>query len=114
MTVALIYLPAGPGGQKVGVDDYLAAGHSVDELLALVRVHVQKPSKDDDLPEIMTSGRPMRDISANSWGLWARSTRPPSYFREGTFGGCHARRPRQSGVAQHGQAHLQGCARPPR
>jgi Domain of unknown function (DUF3854) len=33
--VQLIYLPAGPGGAKVGLDDYLAAGNTVDDLLAL-------------------------------------------------------------------------------
>jgi hypothetical protein len=33
--VALVYLPAGAGGMKVGLDDFLAAGHSVDDLLAL-------------------------------------------------------------------------------
>lgn len=32
--VRLVYLPAGPGGDKVGLDDYLAAGHMVEELLA--------------------------------------------------------------------------------
>ena len=34
--VRLIYLPAGPNGAKVGLDDYLAAGHTIDNLLALV------------------------------------------------------------------------------
>jgi len=33
--VLLIYLPPSDGAAKVGLDDYLAAGHSVDELLAL-------------------------------------------------------------------------------
>ena len=33
--VSVIYLPAGEGGAKVGLDDYLAAGHSVDDLLRL-------------------------------------------------------------------------------
>lgn len=33
--VRLIYLPAAEGGGKQGLDDYLAAGHSVDDLLAL-------------------------------------------------------------------------------
>jgi len=33
--VSLIYLPPGPNGEKVGLDDFLAAGHSTDELLAL-------------------------------------------------------------------------------
>jgi putative DNA primase/helicase len=32
--VALLYLPAGPHAAKVGVDDYLVAGHSLDDLLA--------------------------------------------------------------------------------
>lgn len=33
--VEIIYLPEGPDGQKVGVDDWLVAGHTVDELDAL-------------------------------------------------------------------------------
>ncbi len=33
-TVHPIYLPAGEGGSKQGVDDYLAAGHTVDDLLS--------------------------------------------------------------------------------
>ncbi len=33
--VRLIYLPSGPGGAKVGLDDFVAAGHGVDDLLAL-------------------------------------------------------------------------------
>ena len=33
--VALVYLPAGDAAGKVGLDDYLVAGHTVDDLLAL-------------------------------------------------------------------------------
>lgn len=33
--VMVIYLPPGEGGAKVGLDDYLAAGHGVDDLLGL-------------------------------------------------------------------------------
>ena len=33
--VRYVYLPAGASGAKVGVDDYLAAGHTVEELLGL-------------------------------------------------------------------------------
>lgn len=33
--VFIVYLPAGPGGTKTGLDDFLAAGHTVDDLLAL-------------------------------------------------------------------------------
>jgi hypothetical protein len=32
-----VYLPAGPNGEKVGVDDFLAAGHSTRKLEALAR-----------------------------------------------------------------------------
>src|ERR1700730_11078793 len=32
-TVTVITLPAGPDGSKVGLDDYFAAGHGVEELL---------------------------------------------------------------------------------
>ncbi len=34
-SVAYIYLPHGEDGSKVGLDDYLAAGHTKDELMAL-------------------------------------------------------------------------------
>lgn len=40
--VRIIYLPAGEGGQKTGLDDYLAGGHSAGDLLALAR---------DELPQ---------------------------------------------------------------
>lgn len=33
--VNLVYLPAGEGGAKVGLDDFIAAGHGVDDILAL-------------------------------------------------------------------------------
>jgi hypothetical protein len=35
--VWLIYLPAGPNGEKVGLDDYLALGHSPEDLLLLAK-----------------------------------------------------------------------------
>ena len=41
--VALIYLPAGEGGGKQGVDDYLAAGHGTDDLLALATDELRGP-----------------------------------------------------------------------
>src|SRR5215210_990082 len=45
--VAMIYLPAGEGGKKQGVDDYLAAEHSVDELLALSTRELREPPRED-------------------------------------------------------------------
>lgn len=56
--VALVYLPAGPDGEKQGVDDYLAAGHGVDDLLALATSEVRQPpgDKEPSLPYRETSG----------------------------------------------------------
>jgi hypothetical protein len=42
-----VYLPAGPGGIKVGLDDYLAAGHAVDDLLALASPELRRPPHDE-------------------------------------------------------------------
>ncbi|HUY08377.1 MAG TPA: DUF3854 domain-containing protein [Candidatus Dormibacteraeota bacterium] len=41
--VLVVYLPSGSGGAKVGLDDYLAAGHSRDELMALAGRDVIHP-----------------------------------------------------------------------
>ena len=45
--VAFIYLPTGDGATKAGVDDYLAAGHSTDDLLALATSEVRGLEVDD-------------------------------------------------------------------
>lgn len=46
-TVALVYLPAGEGGAKVGLDDFLAAGHSVDDLLSLAMTELHPAAAGD-------------------------------------------------------------------
>ncbi|HEX5504878.1 MAG TPA: DUF3854 domain-containing protein, partial [Thermomicrobiales bacterium] len=45
--VWLVYLPAGPGGAKVGLDDYLAAGHTVDDLLARATDELRAAPRED-------------------------------------------------------------------
>jgi hypothetical protein len=55
----LIYLPSGPHGEKVGVDDYLASGRSVDELMALASHELRVPvdhGDDDNAPYRMDDG----------------------------------------------------------
>ena len=42
--VKLIYLPPGSQGEKVGVDDFLAAGHTIDELIALANKEPPGPA----------------------------------------------------------------------
>ncbi len=46
--VALIYLPPAEGGEKQGVDDYLSAGHTVDELLSLATTELRDPPSSKD------------------------------------------------------------------
>jgi hypothetical protein len=45
--VALVYLPPGEGAKKWGVDDYLAAGHDVEDLLALATTELISPLEDE-------------------------------------------------------------------
>lgn len=48
-----IYLPSGPHGEKVGVDDYLAGGRTVDDLIALASPELRpgdRTGADDDAP----------------------------------------------------------------
>lgn len=40
----LVYLPAGEGGAKTGLDDFLAAGKTVDDLLALATTRIRRVS----------------------------------------------------------------------
>jgi hypothetical protein len=48
--VWLIYLPPGSGGAKVGLDDYLAARHTVGELLALATTTLREPPEEAERP----------------------------------------------------------------
>jgi hypothetical protein len=65
--VRLIYLPSGPGGVKVGLDDYLAAGHSVDDLLALATTELHA-APGADAP----GGSPYRETPAGL--VWDKPT----------------------------------------
>ena len=44
--VAVVYLPHGKDGKKVGVDDYLASGHSIEDLESLAVNELRRPSGD--------------------------------------------------------------------
>jgi len=50
--VAYIYLPHGEDGKKVGLDDYLASGHSTEELLALATPLLRPLPKEDEAPAL--------------------------------------------------------------
>jgi hypothetical protein len=56
--VHLVYLPPGEGGKKQGLDDFLAAGHSVQDLLSLVTDTLRQPPSegaDNDIPYVESS-----------------------------------------------------------
>jgi hypothetical protein len=56
--VRAIYLPPGEGGRKQGVDDFLAAGNSRDDLLSLATTELREPPPDED--EDLTANVPYR------------------------------------------------------
>ncbi len=53
--VRVIYLPSGEGGAKQGVDDYLVAGHSVDDLLGLATTTLKEPPEGAEAAEEPTT-----------------------------------------------------------
>jgi Domain of unknown function (DUF3854)/Domain of unknown function (DUF927) len=64
--VALVYLPPGEGGTKQGVDDYFAAGHGMEDLLALATTEMRSLPQDD---------RPANPYRTTPEGLlWDRPT----------------------------------------
>jgi len=92
--VGLIYLPAGPGGTKIGVDDYLAIGHNLDDLLGLATASIRDPRTEAQfesvgdqggslLPEIMITGRRLREIASDGWNAILKANKPPSVFQRG-------------------------------
>ena len=46
--VAIIYLPSGEGAAKQGVDDYLAAGYSVSDLLSHATTELREPPEGEN------------------------------------------------------------------
>jgi len=85
--VELVYLPPGDGGEKVGLDDFLAAGHDAPELLALATATLRPLEHDaaaaDGRREVVVSGRYLREISdeAVSAVLSAQAERPDVFVR---------------------------------
>ena len=68
--VRAIYPPPGEGGAKQGVDEFLAAGNEVDELLSLATTELREPPQDED--EDLTANVPYR---ATPGGLiWDKPT----------------------------------------
>ena len=67
--VRIVRIPPGPNGEKVGLDDYLAAGGSGEELLA----HSEGPGQATVKDKPDTCGRVMRLIEAAGVEIWRGS-----------------------------------------
>jgi hypothetical protein len=90
-TVAVVYLPNDLNKGKVGVDDWLAAGHTVDELNRLVDAPhpLPKPAPDeivllDKAPATIT--RPLKLIDGRAYAatwLYAQTTRREGINKQG-------------------------------
>jgi hypothetical protein len=61
--VKVIYLPSKPGGEKQGLDDFFAGGHSVDELLGYAQAELRYIPGDDDGKKSQSSK--LLEIAAN-------------------------------------------------
>jgi len=70
--VRFIYLPAGPHGEKVGLDDYLAAGHTPKDVLALAEDELRPPPADEARDGERIVGAYKETASGI---LWLRDTR---------------------------------------
>jgi hypothetical protein len=46
-SVKIAYLPPGPGGEKMGLDDFLAAGHTVANLLSHATTELRPPPQEE-------------------------------------------------------------------
>ena len=82
--VRYVYLPAGASGAKVGVDDYLAAGHTVEELLGLATTQ-RRPHPDEQDPTTL----PIIHIARTSprWSTRRRRRSPGCLMRRACFSG---------------------------
>jgi len=68
--VAFVYLPHGEAGQKIGLDDFLAAGHTTDDLLARATSELRPP------PDGGNKGQPDLPYRETPEGLvWRKTTR---------------------------------------
>jgi hypothetical protein len=72
--VQYIYLPPGEHGAKQGVDDFLAAGNGIDELLELAEEHIR------GLPEIVVNGRQLRESGEAVLQALVQANDPPQVF----------------------------------
>ncbi len=88
-SVRIVYLPPGLSGAKMGVDDFLASGRTVQHLILLssadLRPLPQKETSSEEpgLPMVEIAKRHMRDISDDAVRALQKANAPPELFRRG-------------------------------
>jgi hypothetical protein len=111
-TVTVITLPAGPGGSKVGLDDFFAAGHGVEELLAprpapdvleeyepdvdAAKLAATDPSMK---PRIVVGTKGLAETMDEVWAALLAANTPPVLYRQGDVLVRSPRTPRRGGRA---------------
>ena len=84
--VLIVRLPD-EAGKKMGADDYLAAEHTLDDLRALATDEVPEASQQsltlnkDGLPDLIVSGRHLRDKTGEALAALCKKNNPPVLFR---------------------------------
>jgi hypothetical protein len=94
--VRMVYLPAASDGTKVGLDEYIAAGNGVDDILALASSELREPivepgddpDEEDERPEVDAGILDLRKALTRTWRALSEANEPPTLF---SFGGVMAR-----------------------
>jgi len=89
--VTAVYLPHGENGKKLGVDDWLAAGHNVEELEALVELPHPAPKPAPVITELLETSpvmmsRPLALLQGRGYAatwLYTKTTRSESVNKQG-------------------------------
>jgi hypothetical protein len=95
-TVTVVTLPAGPGGSKVGLDDFFAAGHGVEELLASRPAPAVLEEDEPDVdaaklaatdpatkPVIVVGTKGLAETTDQAWAALLDANSPPVLYRQG-------------------------------
>ncbi|MDP9363305.1 MAG: DNA polymerase [Chloroflexota bacterium] len=82
--VRYVYLPAGPGEAKVGLDDFFAGGGTVEELAALATTEPRLPQRDDAGKPVLDAGEQrLGVITPAAWAAVEATNDPPYLFLSG-------------------------------
>lgn len=86
-TVRIIYLKAGDGGAKVGLDDYLAQGHGFDDLLALSQDKLRlliEPQKivEKTISAILPDGRIIEQVANGVFAIFDTKKNQITYTKK--------------------------------